>query len=72
MYLRVLAHCYRLQRCASSFLLDMTAEEEIQAERRRSEEHRARLERENMKARALAEAEGRIREQRENEDLHSR
>ncbi len=48
------------------------AEEEIQAEKRRSDEHRARLERENMKARALADAEGRIKEQRENEDLFLR
>ncbi len=48
------------------------AEEEIQAEKRRSDEHRARLERDNMKARALAEAEGRIKEQRENEDLFLR
>jgi ATPase family AAA domain-containing protein 3A/B len=59
------------------------AEEELQAERRRSDEHKARLDRElfehraeierkNMGARAMAEAEGRIKEQRENEELHTR
>ncbi|CAE7249335.1 atad3 [Symbiodinium sp. KB8] len=47
-------------------------EMEIQEQRRRTDEHRAALERENMKARALAEAEGRIKEQRENEDVFAR
>lgn len=47
-------------------------EQEIQEERRRTDERRAALERENMKARALAEAEGRIREQRENEEIFAR
>lgn len=47
-------------------------EQEIQEQRRRTDEYRAKLERENMKARALAEAEGRIREQRENEDVFAR
>ena len=43
-----------------------------QAERRKTDEHRAALEREHMKARAMAEADGRIKEQRENEDLFLR
>ena len=47
-------------------------EMEIQEERRRTDERRAALERENMKARALAEAEGRIKEQRANEDIFAR
>jgi ATPase family AAA domain-containing protein 3A/B len=53
-------------------LFSFFAEEEIQNERRRTEEHRAKLERENMRARAVAEAEGRIKEQRENEEIHQR
>jgi len=63
--------------------LRQRAEEELQAERRRADEHKARLdrdvqehraelERKMLGARALAEAEGRIKEQRENEDLHTR
>lgn len=48
------------------------AEEEIQAERRRADEHRAKLEQETIRVRALAEAEGRAKEQRANEDVHSR
>jgi ATPase family AAA domain-containing protein 3A/B len=63
--------------------LRQRAEEELQAERRRSDEHKARLdrdmhdhraeiERKMLGARAVAEAEGRIKEQRENEDLHNR
>lgn len=48
------------------------AEEEMQAERRRTDEHRAKLEAGTMRARAIAEAEGRIKEARENEDLLSR
>jgi ATPase family AAA domain-containing protein 3A/B len=63
--------------------LRQRAEEELQAERRRSDEHKARLDREvhehraeierkMLGARALAEAEGRIKEQRDNEDLHTR
>ena len=52
--------------------LRRAAEDDIQTERRRTDEHRARLERENMKARALAEADGRIKEQRDNEDVFAR
>lgn len=48
------------------------AEEEVQAVRRKAEEHRAQLDRESMRVRALAEAEGRIREQRTNEDVLAR
>ena len=47
-------------------------EEEIQAERRRSDEHRAKLEAGTMRARALAEAEGRIKEARDNEEVLAR
>lgn len=47
-------------------------EMEIQEERRKTDERRAVLERENMKVRAMAEAEGRIREMRENEDVYAR
>jgi ATPase family AAA domain-containing protein 3A/B len=47
-------------------------EQEIQEERRRTDEHRAALERQNLRERALAEAEGRIKEQRENEDVIAR
>lgn len=52
--------------------LRRATEEEILAQRRKSDEHRAALERQNMEARALAEAEGRIREKRENEDVFLR
>lgn len=48
------------------------AEEDIQAERRRTDEHRAKLEATTMKSRALAEAEGRIKEARENEEINAR
>ena len=48
------------------------AEEDIQAERRRTDEHRAKLEATTMKSRALAEAEGRIKEARENEEVNAR
>lgn len=46
------------------------ADADIQAERRKSDEHRAKLERQNMAARIAAESEGRIREGRENRDIH--
>jgi hypothetical protein len=50
----------------------VSAEEAMAASRRAAEEHRARLERESMRQRVLAETEGRIKEQRENEDVFKR
>eukprot|EP00898_Chlorokybus_atmophyticus_P000672 jgi/Chlat1/1605/Chrsp125S01866 len=47
-------------------------EERIQYERRQTDAQRAELERENIRARALAEAEGRALEARQNEDLNRR
>ena len=44
-------------------------EEKIQRERRETERYRAELERENLRAKAIAEAEGRIAENRKNEDV---
>lgn len=60
------------QQDAKREALRRATDEKIQEERRKTDEFRARLERENMKARAIAEAEGRIREQRENEDVFKR
>eukprot|EP00899_Mesostigma_viride_P002940 jgi/Mesvir1/12647/Mv02202-RA.2 len=47
-------------------------EERIQAERRQTDEHRAQLERETLRVKALAEAEGRVLENRQNEDVNRR
>ena len=60
--------------CAAACLhrARVPAEEELQAVRRKTDEHRAQLEREGMRVRALAEAEGRIKEQRVNEDVIAR
>ena len=46
--------------------------EQIEAERRATEQYKASLDKEVQAARALAEAEGRIREGRENEDINRR
>ena len=46
--------------------------EQIEAERRATEQYKASLEKEVQAARALAEAEGRIKESRENEDINRR
>jgi len=48
------------------------ADQEIQAERRRTDENRAALERANMEARIAAEAQGRIEELRQNQDIHEK
>ncbi|CAG9462978.1 unnamed protein product [Pedinophyceae sp. YPF-701] len=47
-------------------------QQEIEAERRRTEEYRAEQKRKVQAQRALAEAEGRIKERRENEDVYRR
>ena len=47
----------------------MQTESQILAQRRAEEENRARIERESMRAKAIAEAEGRIKEGRENRDI---
>ena len=47
-------------------------EQQIQAERRAAEQYKAGLQKDVEKARALAEAEGRIKENRENEDVNRR
>ncbi len=52
--------------------LRAATEAKLQEERRKSDEHRARLERENMVARAEADARGRALELRENEEIHAR
>ena len=44
-------------------------EKKIQMERRATEEFKARLEQENLRAKAIAEAEGRTLENRQNEDV---
>lgn len=46
--------------------------EQIEAERRATEKYKADLEGKVQRERALAEAEGRIRENRENEDVNRR
>ena len=46
--------------------------EQIEAERRATEQYKASLDKEVQAARALAEAEGRIKESRENEDINRR
>jgi Domain of unknown function (DUF3523) len=46
--------------------------EQIEAERRATEKYKADLESKVQRERALAEAEGRIRENRENEDVNRR
>lgn len=46
--------------------------EQIEAERRATEKYKADLESRVQRERALAEAEGRIRENRENEDVNRR
>eukprot|EP00854_Cymbomonas_tetramitiformis_P013507 gene13507-15968_t len=47
-------------------------EEQVQAERVRGEQQRAEIERETLRQKALFEADGRIKESRENEDVHRR
>ena len=46
--------------------------EQIEAERRATEQYKANLDKEVQAARALAEAEGRIKENRANEDINRR
>ena len=46
--------------------------EQIEAERRATEQYKANLDKEVQAARALAEAEGRIKENRENQDINRR
>ena len=46
--------------------------EQIEAERRATEQYKASLDKEVQAARALAEAEGRIKENRANEDINRR
>jgi len=46
--------------------------EQIEAERRATEKYKSDLEGKVQRERALAEAEGRIRENRENEDINRR
>ena len=46
--------------------------EQIEAERRATEQYKAQLDKEVQAARALAEAEGRIKENRANEDINRR
>ena len=52
--------------------LRAATEAKVQEERRKTDEYRARLERENMVARAEADARGRALELRENEEIHAR
>ena len=47
-------------------------EQQIQAERRAADQYKADLEKQVQREKALAEAEGRIKEQRENEDVNRR
>ena len=46
--------------------------EQIEAERRATEQYKASLDKEVQAARAMAEAEGRIKENRANEDINRR
>ena len=50
----------------------LVIEQQIQAERRAADQHKADLEKQVQREKALAEAEGRIKEQRENEDVNRR
>lgn len=50
----------------------LVIEQQIQAERRAAEQYKAELDKQVQREKALAEAEGRIKEQRENEDVNRR
>eukprot|EP00210_Caulerpa_lentillifera_P004067 g3880.t1 len=50
----------------------LAIEQQIQAERRAAEQYKSELEKQVQREKALAEAEGRIKEQRENEDVNRR
>lgn len=61
--------CSPLQSAKRTEALRLQTESQILAQRRAEEENRARIERESMRAKAIAEAEGRIKEGRENRDI---
>ena len=62
----------QLQSEAKKQAMRRATDQEIQAERRRTDENRARLDKELLQSRIAAEAQGRIEEFRENQDIHEK